>query len=337
MYATVARADRAHRGNGVWSAAAAEGRLATGSIDGSLHLWRLEGQEMVISHSQSHALAVVSLSLAAEVLAASLMDGSVLISRADTGDVLDCIDLDPGTAGQVAVRGDGEFVAIAAGAQGVLLYHVPSRTRHFLSCAVSEEEASCVTGACRCVAFDWDGAWLIAGCGDGTVHVWSFIEAGGGLVDPQGPALHGRWRSDFSAVADLAVSGDGRLLAVAHASGLVLLWTLPLLELYGHLVSSVSAEAPKKGALQQPPAPRCLAFAPDALFLAVGFDDGKVRLYHAGRRELAYTFSEHIRPVQQLLFLPGTDRLLSAGDDGALVTYACRFPETTPGKAADRR
>lgn len=22
-----------------------------------------------------------------------------------------------------------------------------------------------MTGACRCVAFDWDGAWLIAGCG----------------------------------------------------------------------------------------------------------------------------------------------------------------------------
>eukprot|EP00668_Euglena_longa_P032225 GGOE01041525.1.p1 GENE.GGOE01041525.1~~GGOE01041525.1.p1 ORF type:complete len:362 (+),score=51.65 GGOE01041525.1:79-1164(+) len=342
MYTTVARFDRAHQGNGIWSAAAADNHLVTGSIDGSLNLWRLAGREMTVTKTWSHALAVVSLSLAGNVQATSLMNGSVFISNASNGEVIECMELEPGEVGQVSVREDGELVAIAAGKHGVLLYHVPSHTQQFLSCDASEDDAGSIIGPCNCVTFGQDGEWLIAGCRNGIVHVWSCIKTGTEIAaNRQAPAappkLHGRWRSDFSAVTAAAISCDGRYLALAHSSGVVLMWTLPLLELSGHLTCSASDDCPKKGAIRQVPAPLCLCFAPNALFVAVGFADGKVKLYHAPQKELVYTFSEHQLPVMQLLFIPNTDRLLSAGDDGTLVTYSCHFPKYMAEKSAGQR
>jgi len=329
MYSTTARFDKAHDSNGVWSLAAHGDAFASGSVDGTLNLWKLEGSGLRYGKSWRHPLAVNSVSLAGTVVAASFLNGSVVLYHTDTGEALDRLELDLGEATQVALRCCGEVLAIASGKKGVLLYHLPSKNRLALPCVVEDRDGETLSDCCS-AAFDTEGLWLTAGCRDGTVHVWTCSDAGTGMgADTEGVGIrtevHGRWRSDFAPVDHLAVSPDAQYLACAHTSGLVLLWTLPFLELYASLGGG-GARGPMRGAIAQVPVPTCLAFAPEAPFIAVGYKDGKVRLFSVGTRDCAATFSEHTKTVMQTLFAPTGDLLLSTGDDGAIVAYSCVFP-----------
>lgn len=100
------------------------------------------------------------------------------------------------------------------------------------------------TGPVACVAFTRDGQWVISGGDDATVKLWDrktgtiqhSLEIGG-------------------PVQALAVSPDGRLLAVSHERQ-VQIWRL---------------DPPRRQRLLEHPAPVVsLAFAPDSLTLAVG-------------------------------------------------------------------
>jgi WD40 repeat protein/serine/threonine protein kinase len=143
------------------------------------------------------------------------------------------------------------------------------------------------------VAFTPDGKTLVS-CDAGVnspVRLWD-VTAGGLKERAQLPgSLHG----------PLAISRDGKVLAVGNHGGLLRLWNLPA---EGR---TAPTEIPTYYAI------RGLAFAPDGMTLAAVTDAGMVRLWSlSGEKPRERTqFEGHTAPVMALAFLPGDQTLAS--------------------------
>eukprot|EP01012_Entosiphon_sulcatum_P040883 TRINITY_DN54615_c0_g1_i1.p1 TRINITY_DN54615_c0_g1~~TRINITY_DN54615_c0_g1_i1.p1 ORF type:complete len:328 (+),score=35.31 TRINITY_DN54615_c0_g1_i1:20-1003(+) len=325
MYTVAYRVDRAHGGDGVWAVTTTcEDKVVSGSVNGTVNLWDFE-LDNSLTQSWSHAPAVTGVTSEGNVLACSFIEGSVLISDLRNGEILEHLDNDPGEAWKVSAHGNGEVVAVACGRRNVLLYHVASRNRVFLPSSDGGPQL------CSHVLFG-GGAhqWLAAAYQDGSAFLWKVIDAGTGKgADFEGVGIkvesHGRVALDNTPIRSIAVSADGQLLACAHDSNAVLLWSIPHRELYGDLTPSTAAVS--KLTPQNRPTAISFAAAP---FCAVGYRDGKVRIWEIQTRQCVHTFNECHGPVLSLAFsrpdATTQQRLYCASDDGALVALNCNFP-----------
>ncbi len=101
----------------------------------------------------------------------------------------------------------------------------------------------------------------------------------------------------------LALSPDGRVVAMGGRDGAVLLGRSDTLEM-----------SPLHGEVHRDYV-RGLAFSPDGRFLASASDDGTVKLWSVEFRRLLRTFEGHTDWVRDVLFIDD-DRLVSCADDG---------------------
>eukprot|EP01006_Ploeotia_vitrea_P046521 TRINITY_DN67031_c5_g2_i1.p1 TRINITY_DN67031_c5_g2~~TRINITY_DN67031_c5_g2_i1.p1 ORF type:complete len:354 (-),score=46.39 TRINITY_DN67031_c5_g2_i1:512-1573(-) len=348
MYTVSARWEKAHCGEGVWAIALHEdGRIMTGGVDGTVNTWACtNSQNFSLKSSSTSATAVVHLATAGDVLASTLMDGTILLTDTRTGEILDSIANDPGCSWQASVYSTGDTVAVGCGSKGVLLYHVPSKNKQFLA----------TPAFCTSVYFDPSGSWLVAGCRNGKVVLWETSEdATGTGNDTKGVGIRAEERGvvgcDHSAAVAVAISRDAQWLAVAHASGSVVIWHILQKELFTEFSHSSTVEAtakpigrqdgaeaeetvPEQGqpqdttvkkALKVIP-PTSVAFAPSGPYCAVGFKDGKVKIFHITVRECLWTFTQHSKAVSGLEYNSYEDVLYSVGDDGVVVSYNTQFP-----------
>jgi WD40 repeat protein len=67
---------------------------------------------------------------------------------------------------------------------------------------------------------------------------------------------------------------------------------------------------------------RCLAWSPDGTHLALGDDDGNVRLRDSAGREVTEPLRGHTTRISSVYFSEDGSRLISAGWDGTLRTWA---------------
>lgn len=151
------------------------------------------------------------------------------------------------------------------------------------------------------VAFSPDGR-TIAGCGwDTTVCVWGVSHK---------DAQHARgpiYLNHDSQRLALAFSPDGRYLAAA-GKGSLAVWSCesgtykPLLEKIGLTI-------------------RCLAFSPDGGTLALGGDDGAVRLWDTGAWRERARLLVHTDIVRSVAFSHDGRRLVSSGQDRRVMLW----------------
>ncbi len=151
------------------------------------------------------------------------------------------------------------------------------------------------------VAFSPDGR-TIAGCGwDASVCVWD--------ISRKGPNYSSQptYLNHDSARFALAFSPDGRDLASAGKSSLAV-WSCesgtykPLVEKTGLAV-------------------RCLSFSPDSRTLALGGDDGAVRLWDSSIWRERAILLEHTDAVRYVAFSPDGRRLVSSGQDRRVMLW----------------
>jgi WD40 repeat protein/serine/threonine protein kinase len=145
------------------------------------------------------------------------------------------------------------------------------------------------------VAFSPDGLSLASGSMDATVRLWRLAD------DAEAPAVlkdTGRQR-----VHGLAYSRDGRVLAAAYATG-IMLWDAER----GRALANVA----------RPVATFSVAFSPDGRSLAVGDNAGTVSVHDArDGRELAAN-KAHADTVKGVAYSPDGLTLATAGYDGTV-------------------
>jgi WD40 repeat protein len=151
------------------------------------------------------------------------------------------------------------------------------------------------------VSFSPDGKTLAA-CGrDHSLRLWNLGNVGvGGRIKPT-------IIDHATARTALAISPDGKTLVTGGERSLVI-WSFEA----GQCI------APRELASETV---RCLAFAPDGRTLALGCDDGSVRLWDMpGARERAI-LEAHVDVVRSVSFSPDGRRLVSAGQDRLVMLW----------------
>ncbi|MGI9244297.1 MAG: protein kinase domain-containing protein, partial [Verrucomicrobiales bacterium] len=161
---------------------------------------------------------------------------------------------------------------------------------------------------CRSLEFSRDGALLASGSRDGTARIWSTKTWEMAMPALQNPDRGTRFTQGSDRVEDLAISPDGRILAMASGGGAVLLWnfkTGELLEmLAGHSAAVNSVE-----------------FSPDGHTIVSGSSDQTVRLWNLDtRRELMQLNSNNFQlgEIWTLAFSPDGGQLLGGGSSTAI-------------------
>jgi WD40 repeat protein len=155
----------------------------------------------------------------------------------------------------------------------------------------------------KCVAFGPDGRWFVSGSGDRTLSthrpgqaiVWELLgEAWCACFPIREPSL---------GLLSLAVSPDGRTVALGTGNREVLLCERP---------GTVLRE------FRQPVQVRALAFGPDGRTLA-GAAHSRVVLWDAAVGQLTAALEGHTERVAALAWVPGSPRVLASGSwDGTV-------------------
>ncbi|HBR75839.1 MAG TPA: hypothetical protein DEA78_19570, partial [Cyanobacteria bacterium UBA11159] len=224
--------------------------IASGSDDGIIKLWNLEGKELLTLMGHESRVRSISFSPDGKTIASGSWDGTVKLWNRE-GKKLLTLTLDKDLVESVSFSPDGKTIATGSW-DGVKLWNLEGKELLTLT-----EHKSYVKN----VSFSPDGKTIASGSRDGTVKLWNL----------QGKELLTLTR-DKDLVESVSFSPDSKTIASASGDGTVKLWNLEskeLLTLTAHknVVSSVS-------------------FSPDGQTIASASWDGTVKLWNLEGEEL---------------------------------------------------
>ncbi|MEV4890546.1 WD40 repeat domain-containing protein, partial [Nonomuraea sp. NPDC055795] len=272
--------------------------LATGGMDGLIQLWDTRSARPVVTLPNTGRITGLAFGRAGRLLAASGADGVKIWDVSTPAEPRLVSAPQRGVpANAVAFSGDGTLLAVASANPPVRVWEVrdPSRPSP-LALPYSN------VGEITQVVFQPAAPTLITGGRDGRVLLWSLDGGRPRLVHRAG-----------GAISALAVSTDGTALAFADETHVLRLWG----------GSGAATPFPGPDALI-----RGLAFNRDGTRLAVGSNDGYVRIMDvAGRRELDRL--AHPNRVRAIALDPGGTLLAAAGTAGRAALWHRPLPEPT--------
>ncbi|SHN29115.1 WD40 repeat [Actinacidiphila paucisporea] len=284
---------------------APDGRtLAAGSADGGTYLWRPGGSTAPVWASGAARTPEIVFSVCfspdGTVLAAGSRDGSVRLRRIGPGG-LPGPSLTPPTpatswVNSLAFSPDGHLLAMGSSDSSARLWDMGTG-----------QVSAVLPHPGPVAAVAWDSSQtLVTGAGDGAARLWHLPV----------PYLPGS-----GLVASVAYRPDGRVLAVG--SGAVRLWD--------------TARHRSLGAALAGPTPaNAVAFSPDGDTLAVGYNDGSIRLWGVRDPSRPVPLGGPVQGgggqvIETLAFRPGGGMLVSGGDD-----HTIRLWRLSPGRPLSR-
>ena len=189
----------------------------------------------------------------------------------------------------VAVSPDGMYIAV--GAENGLIIIWDSESAEEIH-RLEQHEDEVVT-----LEFSPDNSLLAAGSGDGTITVWDV--ASGELLQ----TLEGHERD----VRAVAFHPDGTQLASGSVDSLVIVWDVAT----GDIVQQIEA----------PGRVFAVDYHTDGTMIAIGDRDGVITLVDTENYEVIATLEEHTDDVNDLEFIPGTNRFMSAASDLQILMW----------------
>ena len=123
------------------------------------------------------------------------------------------------------------------------------------------------------------------------------------MATAQGTAWYVNWadrscvrlvNSSAAAIADLAVSPDGRFALSGCSGGAIRVWSLATTE----QIIQFQPVASHKSACT------CVAFSPDSEHCAAGFGNGVLRLFDLSKIDLDAKFAPHSSGISALIYSP---------------------------------
>jgi len=296
----------AHGGPVKGVAVAPDGRRAlTASFDYSIILWDLPEQK-VLARLYGHDAAVNDVAfLPGERALSASDDGTIGLWDLRRQELITRLNGHGAKVTAVAVSADGRLAASAGWDRTVRIWDLERR--------VQRRELNGVDNL-NAVLFSPDGAQLLAGGSDGSVHGWRVANGAQLMV------LHAH---DFGVTA-LDLAPDGRTGVTASIDETVQLWDFarsePLETLFGH-------EGPVLA----------VALSPDGELVASGGVDGTVRVWRRGDGDRLRVYARHSGAVWSVAFSPDGKTLLSGGADGLVLTYDLTIEDAAPAPRAGPR
>ncbi len=297
--------------------------IAAARADGSLFLWRPDGEE----------IARLPIGAPASGLAIAPDDGTIAVGTAAgvlelrdaEGQLVRKIAAHQSAIAAVAFSPDGRWLATASQDRTAKIFDRAGRWRATLTGH---------NGWVNDIDFSADGQTIATASGDGTIGFWS-------LAGERLETLTGQHQGTISAVA---FSPDGRLLASASSDRTIKIWDErgePIESFTGHTdtigaiawspIGDVLVSASRDRSVRlwqpdgaQPPSlaahPKevtSLTFSSDGKVMASASWDGTVKLWNRAG-ELLRTLEGHEGAVQGVAFAPNGRTLASTGIDGTV-------------------
>jgi RNA polymerase sigma factor (sigma-70 family) len=285
-----------------------DGSLVSGAVDGRVYLWdATTGKELRrFGNPADDKVHSFALSPDGKKLAVGCRDSDAVLWDVSAGEKLCAL---PGHAKvhSFAFSPDGRTLATGDESNTIRLWDLETRqvTARLVGVKAPHQPGG-MGDAIHALTFAPDGKTLVSAgdYGDGTVRVW---DVRAGTERRQLKGQHGDGGL-------LALSSDGRTLAVAGANHTVRLWDVTTgKELDGDLGSQGSV--------------RAVAVAPDGARVAAAGSDGVIRLWDRATGREIRSFRAHRQRVSALAFLPDGKRLVSSGEYDA-----ARLWEVATGK-----
>ncbi|KAF7978475.1 hypothetical protein HWV62_45603 [Athelia sp. TMB] len=266
-------------------------RIASGSDDGSVHIWDAETGLLVAAPIHGHAVAVYSIvfSLGGHRMASGSSDGTVCIWDAEKGVLVAGPFIGhTGTVYSVAFSPDGRRLASGSADRTVRIWDVENVV---LATGPFEGHTDWV----RSVAFSPDGRRVVSGSDDGTALIWD-VEA----------ARHAAVSEHADYVLSVVFSPDGRRVASGLLDKTVRIWdaetgTLTAGPFKGHTGPVTS-----------------VAYSPDGLRVASGSDDQIICIWDLQAGTITQTFKGHTGCIKSITFSSDGRRIASASEDGTV-------------------
>jgi WD40 repeat protein len=332
-------------------------RLAAGTVDGTVHLWDLVALREITPLKHAPIVRPVAFLNSKTLLVKAGSEGVLQHLDLSTGKVVKNLFLPPveRTRGGGVVAPNGKLLAFLDPDYAVQLWDTEkNKELHTVKIQASQLD------------FSPDGSYLTTLGNDQHVRLWStktgkeiqsfetmgkavervffgnarFARSDGGhhvtvsadnrfvvVVNSDGSTATlweletGKERGRFSAgkapLAQVLLSSDGRRMATVSTDDVVRVWDL----LRGHILHGFVCG---EGDI------RTVAFSASSPHMAVGTSTGVVILYDLVQGKENRRFFGHRAAVNKVLFVPGAAALISAGEDGMLITWDVHAPPPAP-------